>query len=54
MGIRMESLDFELYKLLLREKALSEQLIASKNNTTTDFNKKWQPLILSNFISCTV
>ena len=35
-----ESLDFELYKLLLHEKALTEQLIASKNNTTTDFNKK--------------
>ena len=35
-----ESLDFELYKLLLREKALTEQFIASKNNTITDFNKK--------------
>lgn len=46
-----ESLDFELYKLLLREKALTEQLIVSKNKTTTDFNKKWQPLISSNFIS---
>ena len=32
-------LDFELYKLLLREKALTEQLIASKNNSITDFNK---------------
>ena len=39
--------DFELYKLLLGEKALTEQLIASKNSTTTDFNKKWQPLISS-------
>ena len=38
-----EPLDFELYKLLLREKVLTELLIASKNNTITDFNKKWQP-----------
>ena len=50
-----ESLDFELYKLLLHVKVLTEQLIASsKSNTITDFNKKCQPLISSNFISCTV
>ena len=49
-----ESLHFELYKLLVRKKGLMKQLIASKNNTITDFNKKWQPFISSNFISCKV
>lgn len=47
-----ESLDFELYKLLLREKALTEQLIASpKIKLPLISTKKWQPLISSNFIS---
>ena len=49
-----ESLDFEVYKIQLREKATIEQLIASKNNTIAVFNKKWQPFISSNFISCSL
>ena len=49
-----KSLDFELYKLQLREKALMEQFIATKNNTITVFNNKWQPFISKNFISGTV
>jgi len=49
-----EPLDFELYKLLLREKALAEKHIAFKNNSFATFNKKWQPLVSKNFITCTV
>ena len=48
------SLDFEFYKIQLHEKALTEQFIATKNNTITAFNNKWQPLISKKFISGTV
>ena len=44
-----KSLHSELYKLHLREKALTVQLIATKNNTIIVFDKKWQPFISSNF-----
>ena len=49
-----KSLDFELYKLQLGEKALTEQFIATKNNTITVFYNKWQPFMSKNFISDTV
>ena len=46
-----KSLDFKLFKLQLHEKALTEQFIATKNNTITVFNNKWQPFISKKFIS---
>ena len=49
-----KSLDFELYKIQLHEKALAEQFIATKNNTITVFKNKWQPFISKKFISGTV
>lgn len=45
-----ELLLFELFKLQFYDHGMTERYLAIKNRSSSTFNEKWQPFIVSNFI----